>query len=144
MSSFIILHHFDQAEIDLRRLIKQTLLSQHGKTNGKQLVLNAMQKTNVDTSTASLLDFNQLFDPSINKIFFSVLRQIVADNFSMFTNIFDGYTSAEIVLCLDTLNHSRRCSAHSYEEGSENWTDVDFEKFRSNMKLLESILKEYI
>lgn len=133
----------DQAEIDLRLLIKQTLLSQCGKANGKQLVLNAMQTTNVDTSTVSPLDYNQLFDPSINKIFFSVLRQIVADNFGLFANIFDGYTSNDIVHCLDVLNHSRRCPAHSYDDNCEKWTDADFENFRFNMKLLESILKEY-
>lgn len=134
----------DQAEIDLRHLIKQTLLSQCGKTNGKQLVLNAMIKTQADTGAVSALDYNQMFDPSINKIFFSVLRQIVADNFNLFANIFDGYTSNDIILCLDNLNRSRRCPAHSYDEDCEKWTDADFEKFRANMKLLESILKEYI
>lgn len=133
----------DQAEIDLRHLIKQTLLSQCGKTNAKQIVINAMIATNVDTATVIKLEYNQMFDPSVNKIFFSVLRQVIKDNFTLFANIFDGYSAADVIACLDALNRSRRCPAHSYDEECEKWTDADFDIFRSNMKLLEGVLNEY-
>jgi len=133
----------DQAEIDLRHLIKQTLLSQCGKTGAKQKVINAMTATNVDTTTVVNLEYNQMFDPSRNKIFFSVLRQIIKDNYTFFANIFEGYTTTDVIACLDALNRSRRCPAHSYDEDCEDWNDSDFDTFRYNMTLLEKVLKEY-
>ncbi len=46
-------------------------------------------------------------------LFFSVLRQVIKDNFTLFANIFDGYSATDVIACLDALNRSRRCPAHS-------------------------------
>ena len=137
----------DGAEIELRKLVKRTLKSVKGVTEGKQAVIDAMEKNDAAkkmTNNAQNLNFDrELFDPSVNKgLFLSVLAQIIQDNADCFKNIFNNASSQEIHDHFIVLNKSRRCPSHSYPDDSAGWKYEDFEKFRTSVSWLEKILQE--
>ena len=137
----------NNAEIGLRKIIKNTLLSNMGKSQAKSKVIDAMRIhsaiSSFDLEKAKGLDYAQLFDPSINKIYFSVLQRIIEDNIAVFENVFEDSSQSEISNYLRTLNESRRCADHPYDKESKNWNYSNFERFREAMTWLENILKEY-
>ena len=136
----------DNAEIALRKLVKSSLQTVKGATDAKNIVIAAMRSHNSikqnDISKAQTLKLNQLFDPSVNKIYFSVLSIIIVDNYDVFKNVFDQ--SLDIVKShLDVINKARRVPDHSYTDTSEKWSVEEFKKFRESITWLESITKEY-
>ena len=137
----------NNAEMQLRKLVKNTLLSSKGATKAKDAVLLAMENNRaIDDyalDKARTLSYSQLFDPSTNKMYFSCLMGIVLDNLPVFENVFESWDSDVIRKHLSTINYSRRCPDHSYTEDAENWSWSDFESFRASISWLEQILKDY-
>ena len=126
---------------------KNTLLTLYGAKKAKECVINAMQANYAidsrDITNAESYELSQLFDTSINKMYFSVLKTIIVDNLSAFSYVFEGCSVDMIKNHLNTINISRRCPDHSYTEDAENWTWDDFLKFRESITWLENILKDF-
>ena len=108
--------------MSLRKLVKNTLATLMGVNKAKETVLNVMREHNAiqsyDITKASSLQYNELFDPSVNKIYFSVLSKIVINNFTLFSNIFEGTSMSELQADFDIINKARRVPDHSYTESS--------------------------
>ncbi len=134
-------------EMSLRKLVKNTLATLMGVNKAKETVLNVMREHNAiqsyDITKASSLQYNELFDPSVNKIYFSVLSKIVINNFTLFSNIFEGTSMSELQADFDIINKARRVPDHSYTESSQNWTQNDFLQFRASISKIEEKLKDY-
>lgn len=137
----------NNAEMQLRKLVKNTLLSSVGLRKATDAVLDAMNFNNAIDSyalrKAESLSCSQLFDPSMNKIYFSCLMGIILDNLQVFVNVFEPWDGDTIRAHLTTINNSRRCPDHSYTEDSEQWSWDDFLRFRESISWLEGILKNY-
>ncbi len=137
----------NSAEMQLRRLVHNTLVMVKGKTKAKAVVLNAMRAhfaiSQKDLDKADTLSYQQLFDPSQNKMYFSLLKMIILDNLSVFENVFEGQDNATIQKHMDAINSARRCPDHSYTEKSENWSWNNFLEFREGITWLEHILVQY-
>ena len=137
-------YRFDAAEIRLRDVIRRELRSSFKEPGAKQAFLDAMQNnravSNFQLQKAAGLTYKQLFDPTVNTgCFFTVLIDIIDNNYSEFENTFE--TSKEDVKNhLLTLNRARRLPSHSAPENPEKWSDEDFKKFRVSMKWLEEVL----
>ena len=137
----------NNAEMQLRTLVRNTLQSIKGKTKAKDIVIRAMQTHNSinqrDIDKAKLLTYQDLFDPSQNKMYFSLLKIIILDNLAEFKNIFEGQAESAIQKHFDAINYARRCPDHSYTEKSVNWSWDNFVEFRNGMIWLENIISEY-
>lgn len=137
----------DAAEVKLRSVIKNILQATQGATKAKSIILTAMSHSKAisqgDITRAQTLTYSQLFDPSVNKIYFSLLSIIIEENINLFTNVFNQEAVNDIKDKLTILNQARRVPDHSYTEKSENWTDEKFVQFRKTMSWLENILADY-
>lgn len=137
----------NSTEMQLRTLVRNTLQSMKGKTKAKDAVLNAMRSHNAisqwDVDKAEKMNYPDLFDPSQNKMYFSLLKLIILDNLSVFENVFDGQDETVIRKHFDAINYARRCPDHSYTETSANWSWENFSAFREGMTWLENIISEY-
>jgi len=137
----------NNAEMQLRTLVRNTLQSIKGKSKAKESVLNAMRSHYSikagDITKAEALSYPDLFDPSQNKMYFSLLMIIVLDNIDDFKNIFDGQDEITIKKHFEAINYARRCPDHSYTEKSINWSWHEFVKFREGIAWLEGIISEY-
>lgn len=137
----------NQAEMRLRKLVKNTLQSTRGSKQASIDVIDAMSKNRAiqpkDVERAKQLKYAELFDTSVNKMYFSLLKNIILDNISVFTYVFEGYSEAIIRDNLSVINNSRRCPDHSYTEDAKNWSWEMFKEFRESMTWLEEILKDY-
>lgn len=134
----------NRAEIKLRTIVKNALLWANGEKKAKNLVIKAMMDNNAingsDVVRAESLNYVQLFDPSLNKIYFSLLKRIITNNINCFSNI-EAFQDIEAVKQnLETINQSRRCPDHSYTENSQNWSWEKFLAFRNSIKWLEDAL----
>lgn len=129
------------------KLVRNTLLSNLGKNQAKVAVVNAMKYhatiTPRDVQKAEELSYQQLFDPSRNKMYFSLLKALIIDNMSAFSNIFESEDEKTIKDNLDAINVGRRCPDHAFTEESENWSWNDFVKFRKGITWLENIISDY-
>lgn len=132
----------NNAEMALRRIVKSSLQTVKGATGAKRIVIDSMAShkaiSPIDITKAQELTYNQLFDPSINKIYFSVLIKIIIDNYDVFKNLFDQ-TQEFTKKHLDIINTARRVPDHSYTTTSEKWSIENFYKFREAMSWLETI-----
>ena len=136
----------DKSEIQLRTVVKNTLRFAFGKSGAHARVIASMRASrqkNTVVQAAETLEYDQLFDTSVNQMYFSLLKMIILRNFSAFANVFEGCGQDEIRENLDTLNLSRRCPAHHFDKNAERWSWEDFEKFRESMSWLETILKGF-
>lgn len=122
------------AEMTLRNLVKTTLHALLGEKQAASLVLQAMKThgaiNNGDLTNAQNMTLTQLFDPSINKMYFSLPSKIIIDNFSLFAKLFDGASTTIVQKHFNDINKARRVPDHSYTELSEGWTENDFYRFR--------------
>lgn len=129
------------AEGITRKIIKQNLFLLHGINEAHSIVIDAMRKNraaNKFVSQAEKLKYEELFDPTINEgLYFSLLKDIICENLSDFSNVFGEYSRDEIKEHFEVLNKSRKASAHGYDEGSMHWTEEDFDSFRESMSWLE-------
>lgn len=135
------------AEMQLRKLVKNTLLMFKGATNARDVVISAM-KSNGNITPQNLhrahnLDYSQLFDASVNNMYFSLLVIIICNNYPLFANIFEDNELTEVENHLWEINTDRRCPDHSYTEDAEKWSWKKFEDFRNSMSWLEKILKKF-
>lgn len=141
----------DTAEIQLRKIVKNTLQTILGKQKAKEAVLNSMNHavdlnyslSDRDVIRAEKMTYEQLFDSSVNKIYLPVLCLIITDNYLFFQNIFEGITEEEANKHFQIINQARRCPSHAYPDNAENWSDNDFYEYRNTMAWLEPILKQY-
>ncbi len=137
----------NNAEMQLRKLVKNTLQSVKGTQKAKDAVITSMSSNRAisdsDLSRAQTLSYVQLFDPSMNKMYFSLLMGIILDNITVFENVFEASDETTIRKNLSVINSARRCPDHSFTENSENWSWDDFEKFRASISWLENILSNY-
>ena len=142
-----IQYRINSVEMSLRKLVKNTLATLKGINKAKELVLKVMTEHSAiqsyDLTKANLLSYNELFDPSVNKIYFSVLSRIIVDNFDLFANIFENTSKDELRNDFDIINKARRVPDHSYTESSQNWTQSDFLQFRHSISKIEELLKNY-
>ncbi len=139
-------YRMDKSEIQLRTVVKNTLRFAFGKSGAHARVIASMRASrqkNTVVQAAETLEYDQLFDTSVNQMYFSLLKMIILRNFSAFANVFEGCGQDEIRENLDTLNLSRRCPAHHFDKNAERWSWEDFEKFRESMSWLETILKGF-
>lgn len=137
----------NNVEIQLRKLVKNTLLATHGTASAKALIISAMKEnqaiSSVDIEKANNLNYSQLFDASMNKMYFSLLMGIILQNFADFKNVFELCDEETIRSNLSVINIARRCPDHSFTQDSQNWSWDKFCKFRIGITWLEKILKEY-
>ncbi len=138
----------NKAEIGLRKVVRNTLRTAFGPVTAKQKVITAMEGrrdavNKQDVKKAETLDYNQLFDTSQNKMYFSLLQTIILSNLSAFVNVFEGQTEDTIRKNLTVINKARRCPDHSYTEDSEKWSWEDFLEFREAISWLEDYLKYF-
>lgn len=137
----------NSAEMQLRQLVKNTLQTYYGVNAAKNKVIQSMQHNKAinqqDVMRAQGYSYSQLFDPSLNRVYFSLLLEVINDNFSCFTNIFANYSREVVEKHLRVINKARRCPDHSYTKNTERWEEKDFEKFRVSISWLEDILKDY-
>lgn len=142
-----IQYRINAAEMSLRVLIKNTLLITKGGNEAKEIVLKAMGCNPIisekNMQRAKNYSLNQLFDPSVNTIYLSVLSRIILDNLDVFNNIFIDTKQIDIQNHFDIINKARRVPDHSYTDDSINWTYENFLQFRNSISWLENILKEY-
>ena len=137
----------NDAEMKLRRLVKNQLKSSFGAQTAKERVLETMSMnrsiSDRDYEKAERLSFKQLFDTSVNKMYVSILMGIILDNFDVFSKMFEPAGQNDVRQNLTVINSSRRCPDHSYDKDAENWSYDDFLQFRSAMNWLEEILADY-
>lgn len=137
----------NKAEIQLRNVVKNTLRSSVGVSKAKDLVLEAMDShTGISTSDlgrAVGLSYNQLFDTSVNNMYFSVLKIIILNNVQVFQNVFEQSAEDEIRFKLTTINNARKVPDHSFTENAENWSWKRFLQFRDSITWLENVLIDY-
>ena len=137
----------NNAEMQLRKLVKNTLQMQYGTSKARELVITAMKSNSAisqrDIDKANKYTYPQLFDASVNKMYFSLLCGIILENLKSFSNIFENCQEKIIKHHLSVINKARRCSDHSFTEKSENWSWKNFTEFRESISWLESILKEF-
>ena len=137
----------NQAEMQLRKLVRNTLRSNYGVTQAKEIVLDAMRKhpsvNDRNVKKAEELDYKSLFDTSQNTLYFSMLSDIVVDNYNDFSNIFENENPKTVKNHLKTINFARRCADHSFTEDAGNWSWDKFEQFRESISWLEDILNAY-
>lgn len=137
----------NDAEIQLRKLVKNTLLTTQGAEKAKRIVINAMQShtaiTQQDISKAQQMTYNQMFDASVNKVYFSLLQYIIIQNYNLFGYVFEGYDLAIVKAHLKVINEARRCPDHSFSEDAANWSWDKFAEFRKSITWLESVLKSF-
>ncbi|MBR0425672.1 MAG: hypothetical protein IJK01_06080 [Clostridia bacterium] len=137
----------DTAEIQLRKVVKNTLQTMMGISRAKDAVIVSMSSnfaiSDSDLNKARKLTYAQLFDPSINKMYLTCLCGIVLDNFQLFQNIFEGTAEQEVRGHFKKINDARRCADHAFTETAERWSEKDFYEYRNSMAWLETILKQY-
>lgn len=137
----------NNAEMQLRKLVKNTLHMFKGESKAKAIVLSSMENhyaiSDYDVQRANGLSYSQLFDASVNKMYFSLLMAIISDNPLLFANIFEDNEPSEIIKHLKVINSARRCPDHSYTEDAEKWSWEDFVDFRNSISWLEGILKNF-
>ena len=136
------------AEMTLRKNVRRTLQTFYGKAEAKKKVINAMKNNPAASKFADeaerKLDYPQLFDPSVNGgLYFSVLKDIICNNYNCFNNVFEGARVDQVKDNLKIINEARRAPAHSYDEDSVNWTEEEFEQFRKSMSWIEGYLSNY-
>ena len=135
------------AETTLRKVIKQTLQAFLGTKKAKSTVITAMQNNAAAASFVSAvewLEYTKLFDPSVNNaLYFSVLKDIICNNYSKFSNVFEGASAQQLERHMNVINEARRAPAHSYDNNSERWTEEKFQEFRKSMTWLEGYLANY-
>ena len=112
-----------------------------------QCVIDAMQNYSAISEKtvrrAEALDYNKLFDPSVNSMYFPLLKNLIVDNYSFFTNVFEKDTFESVKEHLEAINSGRKCADHGYTDESENWSWTQFEAFRESMSWLERIISDY-
>ena len=137
----------NSAEIKLRKIVRNNLKNFLGIEKAKCRVLLAMENypaiSERDLRNAESLDYNKLFDPSINKMYIGLMKNIISENITLFENTFEGETAETIRNNLDVINSARICADHAFTEESENWSYDRFKGFRVSMTWLERILSEY-
>lgn len=140
-------YRFSCVEIALRKAVKNTLQITMGVDAAKEIVIDAMGNhpgiSARDIDKARNLTLSELFDPSVNKMYFHLLSTIIIENFVLFENVFNKKTKEEWEEIFSRLNKARKVPSHSYSEGVANWNDEDFEDFRDAIKQVEEILKAY-
>ena len=82
---------------------------------------------------ANKLTYKQLFDPTMNRgCFFTVLIDVLEQNYSLFKNVFETDLNAALSK-LRRLNRARQLPFHSASENVENWTPQNVEECREAM-----------
>jgi hypothetical protein len=103
----------------------------------------AMEYVEGMSKKAEELEYKSLFDTSQNTLYFSLLSDIVVDNYNDFSNAFDNQDVVAVRKHLKTINFARRCADHSFTEDAGNWSWEKFEQFRESASWLENILEAY-
>lgn len=133
-------------EVSLRQLTKNILCFNFGKAKACQVVIDTMKNagniSKKDIQSAEKMSIKDLFDTSINKMYFSVLTKIISDNYSLFSNVFGNDKNA-----FDSkskiLNQARRCPSHSFPDDAKGWSQEQFLEFRNSATFFEDCLKDY-
>lgn len=131
-----------RAENSLRKLIRQVLLFSHGREEARDIVLDEIRVNSDDKAydKALTLNYKQLFDPSKNTIYLTLLMNIILDNYEDFRNL-PGFEDESVIKNnMKVLNYTRRVPAHAFDDESENWCTDDFRRFRKSMKWMEDSL----
>lgn len=137
----------NRAEGKLRKIVKNQLISTYGMAKAKEIVIKAMAMNKAisqnDLLKAEGMNIAELFDPSINKVYLSLLEMIIKNNYGAFSMVFESVTLPQLETKLDEINVARRCPSHSYDDSSSNWSWSDFLAFRQDMTWLEKVLEKF-
>lgn len=118
----------NRIEIKLRRLIKNSLTMIYGKSETRSKVEKIIGCKNIE--------YKNLFNPKVNKIYFSSLIKIIRKEWDLFENHF-GSNKAKYIRYLETINELRD-DAHA-----KATTDDEFNVFRISAKSIEDVLEDY-
>lgn len=124
----------NKIEILLRRIIKTQLLSIYNKQIASAKVISCMESN--CQQKAKKLQYEELFDPNKNNLYFKDLSKIISSNWNCFANIF-----GKKQLTIGQLNiiNELRVDCHA-----KQISETEFCAFRSAMAWLEEILAPYI
>lgn len=137
----------NDCELRLRALIRRTLNAYKKVLDPKQAVLTAMKTlphiTDPQIRKAESLDYKDLFDSTVNRAcYFMVLVTIIDQNYdSVFSSLFDQNKN-DVITIFTRFNRYRQIPAHPIDDDAKNWSNIDFEQFRTDMKWLEKFLTE--
>ncbi len=120
----------------LRTLVKNTLCYQNTRDQAKNLVLIAIEETR--RNKISNLTINELLHKNDSPLFLLDLKNIIIKNWTIFTNIFEGYEKNKITIVFDEINSKGRPDAHAKDITNNNFTQL-----RLHFDLLEEILKSW-
>ena len=138
----------NDCEPRLRALIRRTLNAHKKELDPKQAFLAAMaahpRVTKDQKAAAANLGYKELFDPTINHAcYFLVLVFVIEQNYdTVFSAIFDEDKSTVIAKLKGRFNRYRQIPAHPIDESAKNWSNEEFEQFRTDMNWLENILAD--
>jgi hypothetical protein len=140
----------DAIEIKLRSIVNNTLMTIMGASSAKNAVIKTMEEfigknlSENDVYKAQSLTYAQLFDTSINKLYLTILSEVINCHFNNFANIFYGIDRLTLKDILFIINRARQAAYHGFTDKSENWSEGDFYKFREKILLLENTIEDYM
>ena len=107
---------FNPAERSLRKLVKNVLLQSLGPDEAKKVIIKTMTNNiairDSDLQEAKSSTYKQLFDTTLNKMFFSILSNTIYARFDLFKNVFD-LDKDKVNTKLQILNKARRLPDHN-------------------------------
>ena len=125
----------NRCEQALRKLIKIQLLGKHDRNAARLAVINNLEESS--KAPASMLSYENLFNPDRNIIYFKDLTNIIRNNWDCFKNFFD--CKKQIVVSHLTIINDLRVDCHA-----KDIDDKNFASFRSSIEWLEELLKDYM
>ena len=125
----------NRCEQALRKLIKIQLLGKHDRNAARLAVINNLEESS--KAPASMLSYENLFNPDRNIIYFKDLTNIIRNNWDCFKNFFD--CKKQIVVSHLTIINDLHDDYHA-----KDIDDKNFASFRSSIEWLEELLKDYM
>lgn len=138
----------NDCELRLRALVRRTLNAHKKELNPKQAFLAAMAAhphvTEKQKKVAAELEYKELFDSTVNHgCYFLVLVLVIEQHYdTIFSAIFDQDKTTVIDTLKNRFNRYRQIPAHPISEDAKNWSNGDFDQFRTDMIWLENILAD--
>ena len=144
----MLFRSMNDCELRLRALVRRTLNAHKKELNPKQAFLAAMAAhphvTEKQKKVAAELEYKELFDSTVNHgCYFLVLVLVIEQHYdTIFSAIFDQDKTTVIDTLKNRFNRYRQIPAHPISEDAKNWSNGDFDQFRTDMIWLENILAD--
>ncbi len=115
-------------EPEIRKIVKIYLKASKGENSAKQIIFAAMEPRN--RSKYLSLSYNDLFDPKKCEVYFSLMSNVVEQNWSYFQNLFT--CPKKLFSSYMTIINALRADCHA-----KDVTDEEMNSFRGAMTWLE-------